>query len=233
MEKKIFWIFVLTTLFLLACSSLTCAELTPPLPGAPSYINIDVEKANEMLKESPEQIILLDVRTEEEYSTEKIPGAINIPLPELENRMAELDKSKTLIVHDQSGDKCKTASGRLAPQGFIVYNMQGGIDAWKAIFTTSTSTPAPTSTPASTPAPAPASAPASTSTSTPTQTSVVTPSPVASPAVTHAASPTPAFVPTLTPTPTESSEKEKGVPGFEAPLAITMLLVLFVLLRRK
>ena len=209
MEKKIFWFLVLTAFFLLACSSLTCAELTPPLPGAPSYINIDVEKTQEMLEENHEQIILLDVRTKEEYSTENIPGAINIPLPDLENRMTELDKSKTLIVHDQSGGKSNTASDTLAQHGFIVYNMPGGIDAWKAIFATSTSTPAPTTT----------------------QTSVVTPSPVASPAVTPAASPTPAFVPTLTPT--ESSEKVKGVPGFEAPLAIAMLLVLFVLLRRK
>ena len=227
MEKKIFWFLVLTALFLLACSSLTYAELTPPLPGAPSYINIDVEKAHEMLEESPEQIILLDVRTKEEYSTEIIPGAINIPLSDLKKRMTELDKSKTLIVHDQSGDKSNTASDALAKQGFIVYNMPGGIDAWKKKFATSTSTPMPTSTPA----------PAS----TPTQTSVVTPSPVASPAVTPAASSTPAFVPTLTPaltpaltpTPTESSEKEKGVPGFEAPLAIAVLLILFVLLRRK
>lgn len=226
MEKKIFWMLVLTALFLLACSSMAYAELTPPLPGAPSYINIDVEKAHEMLEENPEQIILLDVRTEEEYNAGYIPGAVNIPLPDLENRFAELDKSKTLIVHCQSGDRSKTASDTLAQHGFIVYNMPGGLNAWKERFATSTSTPVPTSaTTASTASTTP------TSTLIPTRTSEVTPSPVASPVVTPAASPTPAFVPTLTPT--ESLEEEKGVPGFEAPFAITMLLILFVLLRRK
>ena len=227
MEKKIFWMLVLTALFLLACSSMAYAELTPPLPGAPSYINIDVEKAHEMLEENPEQIILLDVRTKEDYNAGYIPGAVNIPLPDLENRMADLDKSKTIIVHCQSGDRSKTASDTLAQHGFIVYNMLGGINAWKDKFATSTSTPVPTTTATT----ATATATTATLTLIPTRTSEVTPSPVVSPVVTPAASPTPAFVPTLTPT--ESLEEEKGVPGFEAHFAITMLLILFVLLRRK
>ena len=227
MEKKIFWMLVLTALFLLACSSMAYAELTPPLPGAPSYINIDVEKAHEMLEENPEQIILLDVRTKEDYNAGYIPGAVNIPLPDLENRMADLDKSKTIIVHCQSGDRSKTASDTLAQHGFIVYNMLGGINAWKDKFATSTSTPVPTTTATT----ATATATTATLTLIPTRTSEVTPSPVVSPVVTPAASPTPAFVPTLTPT--ESLEEEKGVPGFEAHFAITMLLILFVLLRKK
>lgn len=233
MEKKIFWMLVLTALFLLACSSMAYAELTPPLPGAPSYINIDIEKAHEMLEENHEQIILLDVRTEEEYNAGYIPGAVNIPLPDLENRFAELDKSKTLIVHCQSGDRSKTASDTLAQHGFIVYNMPGGINAWKEKFATSTSTPVPTTASTATTTATTTSTTSTTPTSTliPTRTSEITHSPVASPVVTPGASPTPALVPTLTPT--ESSEEEKGVPGFEAPLAITMLLILFVLLRRK
>lgn len=197
-------------LFVFLTSNFVYAELTPPLPGAPSYINIGVEKAHEMLEKSPEQIILLDVRTEEEYSTEIIPGAINVPLSDLENRIDELDASKTLIVHDQSGGKSNTASATLAQHGFIVYNMPGGINAWKERFATSTTTPKPTTT---------------------TQTSVGTPLPTVSSAVTPAATATPAFVPTLTPT--EPPEEKKEVPGFDAPLAIAMLIVVVVLLRRK
>jgi len=49
----------------------------------------------------------------------------------IENRTDELDASKTLIVHCQSDDKSRTASGTLAQHGFIVYNMPGGINAWK------------------------------------------------------------------------------------------------------
>ena len=190
MEKKkiIFGTLVLTSLLLLFSSSLAYAELTPPLPGAPNYINKDIEEAHQMLTENLEQIILLDVRTEGEYNAEYIPGAINIPPSDLENRIDELDKSKMIIVYCKSGSKSRTASETLAQHDFIVYNMEGGINAWKEKFATSIATPMPAQTPA--------------------------------------ASPTPTTSPILTPTPEE-------IPGFEAPLAIMMLLILFMLLRRK
>ncbi len=61
---------VLVSLLLLVSSSVVAyAELTPPLPGVPSY-DISAEEAHKMLAETPGQIILLDVRTEGEYSAE-------------------------------------------------------------------------------------------------------------------------------------------------------------------
>ncbi|MGB7532567.1 MAG: rhodanese-like domain-containing protein [Halobacteriota archaeon] len=194
-------------LLLLLSSSTAYAELTPPLPGAPAYIDIDVEKAYEMLAANHEQIILLDVSTEGEYSAEYIPGAINIPLSDLENRIDELDKSKTIIVYCKTGGRSRTASETLAQHGFEnVYNLLGGINAWKEMFATSIATPMPTQTPTLSP--------------------TVTPSPDVSPALTPAASPSPITSPILTPTPEE-------IPGFEAPLAITMLLILFTLRRKR
>ena len=196
-------------LLLLVSSSIAYAELTPPLPGTSTYIDIGVEKAYEMLAENPEQIILLDVRTEGEYNAEYIPmpdvELINIPLDNLETEIGKLNKSKTIIVYCKSGDRSRTASETLAQHGFIVYNMLGGINAWEEKFATSIATPIPAETP------------------------VVTPSPAASPALTPATSPTPTTSPILTPTP----EEEKRIPGFEAPLAIMMLLIVFMLLRRK
>jgi hypothetical protein len=68
MKKMIFG--VLVSLLLLVSSSVVAyAELTPPLPGAPAY-DISVEEAHKMLAETPGEIILLDVRTEGEYSAE-------------------------------------------------------------------------------------------------------------------------------------------------------------------
>ena len=66
-----------TPLLLLLSSSIAyAAELTPLLPGAPTYIDISVEKAYELIEGNPEEIILLDVRREREYNAEYIPGAI-------------------------------------------------------------------------------------------------------------------------------------------------------------
>ena len=214
---------MLSLLFLLLLSSsFAYAELTPPLPGSPNYINIDVEKVHEMLEENPEQIILLDVRTEGEYNAERIdmPNVElkNIPKDVLENRLDELDESKTIIVYCKSGSRSRTASETLAQHGFIVYNMLDGLNAWKEKFATSASTPMP--------------APTLSPTLSPAGTLAVTPSPVASPTLTPAASPSPTTSPT-SPVTTPTPEEEKRIPGFEAPLAITMLLILFMLLRRK
>jgi len=203
--KKFFGALIFTALLLflsLSSSIAYAAELTPPLPGAPDYINIDVEKAYEMLEGNPEQIILLDVRTEEEYSAEYIPGAINIPLSDLESRIDELDSSKAIIVYCKSGGRSRTASETLAQRGFIVYNMEGGINAWKEKFATSTST--------------------STSTPKPTQTPAPTPAPTLSPAASH--------VPTPMPVPEKEKRRIPGFEASIA-IPILLILTLFMLLR--
>ena len=219
-KKIISGVLISLLVLLLLGSSIAYAEHTPPIPGAPTYINIDVEKAQEMLEGSPEQIILLDVRTEDEYNAEHISGAINIPLSELETRIGELDKSKTIVVYCRTGDISREASEILVVQhGFeLVYNMLGGIEAWREKSATSISTPKLTQTPAPTLSP----------------TVTLTLSPAASPALVPAASPSliPTSAPVTTPTPAPE-EEERWIPGFEASLAILILLILFMLLRRK
>ncbi len=158
-KKKGVWILPFLFLLLLGSSLSAAEQLTPPLPLAPAY-DISVEEAHELLMENPEQIILLDVRTEGEYNDEYIPGAINIPLPELENRIDELDRSKTIIVYCKSGSRSSAAKSILTQHDFIVYNMLGGINAWKEKFATSTATPASTLSPTPLPAASPALTPA-------------------------------------------------------------------------
>ena len=150
MKKSIAVMFV--ALLVLVSSSAVAYAVTPPLPGAPTY-DISVDKAHKMLLETPEQYILLDVRTEKEYSAEYIPGAIHIPQSELESRLDELDNSKVIVVYDKSGGLSSTAKNTLAQHDFSAYNMLGGITAWKAKFDTSTSTPKETETPSTTVSP--------------------------------------------------------------------------------
>ncbi len=208
-KKIVFGALVLVAL-LLVLSAIASAELTPPLPGGTNFVDKDIEEAHAMLEENPGQIILLDVRTEGEYRAEYIPGAMNIPLSDLEDRIDELDKSKAIIVYCQSGGKSRTASETLAQHGFVVYNMLGGLNAWKEKFATSVSTPMPTVTPTLSPA------------------VTLTPSPAVSPSPSPIASPSPSL--TLTPTPTTPTatpeEEEKRVPGFEVIFGITALSLL-------
>ncbi len=98
-----------------------------------NFEKVSPRKAYEMIK-NDKDIIVLDVRTEEEYKNDgHIKGSILIPLNELRNRINELKKykDKKIIVYCRSGNRSVVASRLLSNLGFKVYNMNGGIIAWK------------------------------------------------------------------------------------------------------
>jgi len=100
----------------------TTASPSPAPSPTPTYTDITVEDAYKMYEENPTQITFLDVRTEEEYNAEHILDAVNIPLSELEERIAELDATKKIIVYSQSGKISRDACEILAENGFHAYN---------------------------------------------------------------------------------------------------------------
>ena len=71
-------------------------------------------------------VVLLDVRGGEEFARGHIPGAVNLPLPELRERLGELDKSKKLYVNCYSGMRSYIACRILAGHGFACSNLSGG-----------------------------------------------------------------------------------------------------------
>lgn len=79
-----------------------------------------------------DEFTLLDVRQPEEYEQWHIPGALHIPLAELNSRLDHIDSSKPVIVYCRSGNRSAAATGVLLGAGFgEVYNMSGGMLAWK------------------------------------------------------------------------------------------------------
>ncbi|MED3820206.1 rhodanese-like domain-containing protein [Priestia megaterium] len=85
----------------------------------------------EQLVKKQEQIHILDVREVEEVKIGKISNALNIPLPLLEFRMHELDKTNNYIVVCRSGGRSGMAARFLEQQGYSVTNMTGGMMEWK------------------------------------------------------------------------------------------------------
>jgi len=78
-------------------------------------------------------LVILDVRTQEEYDIEHIQNAVLIPVQELENRVGELFKDETLLVYCRTGNRSQTAVNILEENGFTkIYHMNGGITAWKS-----------------------------------------------------------------------------------------------------
>jgi len=203
------------------CTIVTGAPDTSPTPSpAPAYTDITAEGAHQMLEENPAQITFLDVRTEEEYNAEHIPEAKLIPLPELESRIGELDANKKIIAYCKTGIRSREASEILVQHGFEdVYNMLGGIDAWRLLFPDALIKPAPSIS----------------VTPSPTPTLSVSPSPVLSPSPVISPSPagSPIVSPSPAPTATPIPEEKRGIPGFEVVFAIASLAISFFLLKRK
>lgn len=76
--------------------------------------------------------VILDVRNPDEFSAGHIPGAINIPLPELPQRQAELKTHDTIYIHCKRGGRAKTARDVLANAGYnnLVCVDDAGMDLW-------------------------------------------------------------------------------------------------------
>ena len=71
----------------------------------------------------------LDVRYPSEYQYDKLPGAINVPLAEVRNMFAVLDRTKEYVAYCQSGRRSAAAAFLFAQRGFKVWLLDGGLKA--------------------------------------------------------------------------------------------------------
>jgi CRP-like cAMP-binding protein len=69
----------------------------------------------------------LDVRYPSEYQYDKLPGAINVPLAEVRNMYAVLDRSREYVAYCQSGRRSAAAAFLFSQHGFRVWLLDGGL----------------------------------------------------------------------------------------------------------
>ena len=77
----------------------------------------------------------LDIREDEELKKEgRIAKSVHIPLPKLDKNIDKLNsyKAQKIVIFCRSGNRSIAASRLLSKHGFKVYNLKGGINAWKA-----------------------------------------------------------------------------------------------------
>ncbi|MBR7782225.1 rhodanese-like domain-containing protein [Undibacterium luofuense] len=89
-------------------------------------------QATQMMNQG--KTLVLDVRSAEEFATGHLPKAKNIPLPELAQRIAELEKSRNNVVITvcKSGVRSASAASVLTKAGFAqVFSLEGGTDSWR------------------------------------------------------------------------------------------------------
>ncbi|MFT9497131.1 rhodanese-like domain-containing protein [Anaerosolibacter sp.] len=93
------------------------------------YRSIDPAEAKAKLKDK--KVILLDVRTTEEYKEKHISQSVLIPLDELQGKIEKSipNKDQEIIIYCRSGNRSKTASTMLLKMGYEnVYDLGGIID---------------------------------------------------------------------------------------------------------
>lgn len=94
------------------------------------------------LLEKKEQVVLVDTRTAEEFSFGTIPGALNIPLDEMRERLAEIPADKPVVLFCAVGLRGYLAQRILMGRGYRnVRNLMGG---YKTFSTAVAPLPAPT-----------------------------------------------------------------------------------------
>jgi rhodanese-related sulfurtransferase len=76
---------------------------------------------------SLDNAFLLDVRNPPELTVESVPGAANIPLPQLRARLGELPRDREICVFCRSAQRAYYATRILLQNGFKARNISGGM----------------------------------------------------------------------------------------------------------
>ena len=95
--------------------------------------NLDAKSFKDLITKTPNAIVV-DVRTDAEVVQGVIPKAIQIDYnsQNFEAQIAKLDKSKPVFVYCAVGGRSSGAASIMQQKGFKqVYNLAGGINAWR------------------------------------------------------------------------------------------------------
>jgi len=96
---------------------------------------IEAVPAKELLKQARKGLVtVIDLRPVEEYAAGHVPGAINIPLPELQKRLRDLPKGKEIIAYCR-GPYCLmsfTAVKMLRGRGHKARRLEAGLPEWRS-----------------------------------------------------------------------------------------------------
>jgi phage shock protein E len=138
MKTKIVW-----TLGVLlgSASALACASETLPVPSAATaspeaaVVRVSPQDLAARVESEDPGLVILDVRTEEEFAAGHVPGARNVPHDQLQARLSELAllKDKEVVLYCRSGRRSHLAAQTLREAGFKrLLQLEGDYPGWEA-----------------------------------------------------------------------------------------------------
>ncbi|MEO6921680.1 MAG: rhodanese-like domain-containing protein [Collimonas sp.] len=123
--------FLIDNIFLIAVAFLSGGALLLPLLQKRGN-RVTTLQAIQLINQG--KTLVLDVRDSDAFAAGHLIDAKNIPLKDLPQRMAEVDKfkAKNVVVVCQTGNQATKAVAQLSQAGFAqAYNLEGGIAAWQ------------------------------------------------------------------------------------------------------
>lgn len=117
-------------LVLILCCLVLLSGCAAPKTAA-EYKKIAPEEAKEMM-DAGDKVIILDVRTKEEFDLGHIKGAVLLPNTDIAQKAAETlpDKNALILLYCRSGNRSKSASEELLSMGYTKVYDFGGIIDW-------------------------------------------------------------------------------------------------------
>ena len=95
---------------------------------AHDFLEMDVTELDRW-KQQGKPFTLLDVRQASELDMASVPGALHIPMREVQARIREIPRDRPIIVMCHVGERSARIARFLVTDGFAqVYNLEGGID---------------------------------------------------------------------------------------------------------
>lgn len=121
----------------LAASAVSCQPVRQPaaaqtavdikaLPGRLSF-----DELSGLAKAYPAELLILDVRTLEEFRSGYIPGAKLAPYDELSATFREPDKTRPIVVYCRTGRRSGIAMDTLKAMGYLNLSDFGGVTNWR------------------------------------------------------------------------------------------------------
>ncbi len=115
-----------------------CGAPAAPAAGQAQAIDVaslprDVDAQTAAALRQQPDVVILDVREQNEWDAGHIPGALLIPMGQVADRLSEIPTDKTVIVQCRSGNRSSQVTDFLRNQGYSnVHNLSGGLNAWQS-----------------------------------------------------------------------------------------------------
>lgn len=110
----------------------TALVSTATQAAEPQVAMVSQEALLERQQKGDAALVVLDVRTPDEYVAGHVPGAVNIPHDQVAARLAEVPKDKDVVIYCRSGRRTGIAADVLAANGYTrLGHLEGDMLAWQ------------------------------------------------------------------------------------------------------